>query len=39
MVVIANLIDKTLKNYDNKEELRKIKKEVVNLMKNYPLYI
>lgn len=39
MVVIANLIDKTLKNYDNKEELHKIKKEVVNLMKNYPLYI
>lgn len=38
MIVIANLIDRTLNNYDNKEELHKIKAEVVSLMKDYPLY-
>lgn len=38
MITIANLIDQTLKNHNNKEELHKIKTKVVNLMKEYPLY-
>ncbi|MDI6640866.1 MAG: serine hydroxymethyltransferase [Elusimicrobiota bacterium] len=38
MELIANLIDETLKNRDNKTKLAKIKKEVFALTNKFPLY-
>ncbi len=38
MVLIARLIDRTLKNKENKDELLKVKNEVLQLLKKYPLY-
>jgi len=38
MRLIARLIDRALKNRDNKEELLKVKNEVLQLLKKYPLY-
>ncbi|MGI6787346.1 MAG: serine hydroxymethyltransferase [Acholeplasmataceae bacterium] len=38
MVLIARLIDRALKNRNNKEELLKVKQEVLQLLKKYPLY-
>ncbi len=38
MILIARLIDRALKNRDNKEELLKVKNEVLQLLKEYPLY-
>ena len=38
MRLIARLIDRALKNRDNKEELLKVKNEVLQLLKEYPLY-
>ena len=35
---IAEWIDSAIKNYQNDDELQKIKKEVVNLTKQFPLY-
>ena len=38
MITIANLIDKALKNKDNKDILDEVKSEVIKLTKKYPLY-
>ncbi len=38
MIVIANLITKTLKNMDNVAVLQEIKQEVANLTAKYPVY-
>jgi len=38
MRLIARLIDRALRNRDNKEELLKVKNEVLQLLKKYPLY-
>ncbi len=35
---VANLMLKTIENIDNKKELKKIKKEVKSLAKQYPIY-
>ncbi len=37
MVIIAKLIDKTLKNIDSKSELEKIKQEVLELCSQFPI--
>lgn len=36
--LIANLIDRTFKNKDNEEELKKVEGEVLELTKKYPLW-
>ena len=38
MITIANLIDKALKNKDDKNILNEVKNEVIKLTKKYPLY-
>jgi glycine/serine hydroxymethyltransferase len=38
MEEIALLIDETLKNYNNKEILKRIKIKVFNLTKNFQVY-
>lgn len=38
MVLIANLIDETLRNYENEEKLKEIKEKVTKMMVNYPLF-
>lgn len=38
MILVAHLIDRALKNKDNQNELSLIKKEVLQLLKKYPLY-
>ena len=36
-IKVANLIDRALKNRENKEILQKIKKEVIGMLKEHPL--
>lgn len=38
MVLIANLIDETLRNYEDEEKLKEIKEKVTKMMVNYPLF-
>ncbi|HMT30062.1 MAG TPA: serine hydroxymethyltransferase [Bacteroidia bacterium] len=38
MVMVVNLLDKVLTNYQNKKVIREVKKEVHELMKKFPLY-
>ena len=38
MVLIANLIDRTLTNRDNQDLLNQIKEQVLDLVRKYPLY-
>jgi len=36
---VALLLDRALRNYDNKEELAKIKREVIKLTSKFPIYV
>lgn len=36
---VALLLDRALRNYDNKEELAKIKREVIELTSKFPIYV
>jgi len=38
MVLIANLINKTLRNHNDQEVLEEVKQQVIELMSKYPLY-
>jgi glycine hydroxymethyltransferase len=38
MKIITGMIDRVLMNYENRQVIREVKKEVHSLMKNFPLY-